>query len=241
MKKKIITTMLATAMMAAGTTNTYAANPLDGYDIAIYDQTTSAVFAAGKDWPITTWYFYDEAHNIVGSMSGKDSLTIARQYESVNPEGRWEFWFPKVFNDYRGLDNSANSVPTVKTQENEVSSAEQWAMEVIKLTNAEREKHGLSPLEVNDELMKLAQIRAKEVSTKYIHERPDGTRVRKTHGCGENVGAKKSAEKQVTSWMSSEGHRTNILLERYQSIGVGCYQAENGRTYWVQIFRPQEG
>jgi len=238
MKKKIITTMLATAILAAGATKVYAANPLDGYDITIYDQTTSAVFAAGKDWPITTWYFYDEAHNIVGSMSGKDSLTIARQYESVNPDGRWEFWFPKVFNDYRGLDNSANSVLTVKAEENEVRDTEQWALEVIKLTNAEREKHGLPLLEVNDELMKLAQIRAEEVSTKYSHERLDGTRVSKTHGCGENVGAKKSAEKQVTSWMSSEGHRTNILLERYQSIGVGCYRAENGRTYWVQIFRP---
>ena len=238
MKKKIITTMLATAMMAAGAINTYAANPLDGYDIMIYDQTTPAVFAAGKDWPITTWYFYDEAHNIIGSMSGKDSLIIAQQYESVNPDGRWEFWFPKVFNDYRGLDNSANSVLTVKAEENEVSSAEQWAMEVIKLTNAERENHGLHPLEVDKELMELAQTRAEEVSTKYSHERPDGTRVSKTHGCGENVGAKKSAEQQVTSWMSSKWHRTNILLEQYQNIGVGCYQAENGRTYWVQIFRP---
>ena len=114
MKKKIITTILAAAMMAAGTTNAYAANPLDGYDITIYDQTTPAVFAAGKDWPITTWYFYDEAHHIVGSMSGKDSLTIARQYESANPEVRWEFWFPKVFNDYRGLNGNSNSVLTVK-------------------------------------------------------------------------------------------------------------------------------
>ena len=238
MKKRIITTMLVTAMLSASATNAYAANPLDGYDITIYDQTTPAVFAAGKDWPITTWYFYDEAHNIIGSMSGKDSLTIAQQYESVNPDGRWEFWFPKVFNEYRGLNDSPYSVPTVKAEENAVSSTEQWAMEVIKLTNAEREKHGLPPLEVNDELMKLAQIRAEEVSTKYSHERPDGTRVSKTHGCGENVGAKKSAEKQVTSWMNSEGHRTNILLDRYQIIGVGCYQDENGRTYWVQIFRP---
>lgn len=238
MKKRIIPTILAAVMMAAGATNAYAANPLDGYNVTIYDQTTPAVFAAGKDWPITTWYFYDEAHNIVGSMSGKDSLTIAQQYESANPKGRWEFWFPKVFNEYRGLNDNPNSVLTVKAEENEVSSAEQWAIEVIKLTNAERKKHGLHPLEVDEGLMELAQIRAEEVSTKYSHERPDGTRVSKTHGCGENVGAKKSAEKQVTSWMNSEGHRTNILLDRYQSIGVGCYQDENGRTYWVQIFRP---
>ena len=71
--------MLATAILAAGATKAYAVNPLDGYDITIYDQTTPAVFAAGKDWPITTWYFYDEAHHIIGIMSGKDSLIIAQQ------------------------------------------------------------------------------------------------------------------------------------------------------------------
>ena len=171
-------------------------------------------------------------------MSGKDSLIIAQQYESFNPDGRWEFWFPKVFNDYRGLNGNSNSVLTVKAEENEVRDTEQWALEVIKLTNAERKKHGLPLFEVNDELMKLA---GRNKGVDWIgkrHERPDGTRVSKTPGCGENVGAKKSVEKQVTSWMSSEGHRTNILLEQYQSIGVGCYQAENGRTYWVQIFRP---
>ena len=46
MKKKIIITMLATAILSVGATKVYAANPLDGYDITIYDQTTPAVFAA---------------------------------------------------------------------------------------------------------------------------------------------------------------------------------------------------
>jgi len=237
-KKKMIITMLAAAMLTAGATDAYAANLLDGYDITIYDQTTPAVFAAGKDWPITTWYFFDKDHNIIGSMSGKDSLTIAQQYENVNPNGRWEFWFADVFNDYRNLNEEANTELTIESEEKQIRDTEEWAMEVIELTNAEREKHGLHPLEVDEELMELAQIRAKEVSTKYSHERPDGTRVVKTHGCGENVGAKKSAEKQVASWMNSEGHRTNILIERYKSIGVGCYKADDGRTYWVQIFKP---
>ena len=36
--------------------------------------------------------------------------------------------------------------------------------------------------------------------------------------------------------MSSEGHRTNILIDWYNSIGVGCYHDDDGKTYWVQIF-----
>lgn len=41
----------------------------------------------------------------------------------------------------------------------------------------------------------LAQTRAEEVSVKYSHERPDGTRVVKEYGYGENVGAKSKAPK----------------------------------------------
>lgn len=113
------------------------------------------------------------------------------------------------------------------------------ALEVIRLTNIQRESHGLEPLEMDDDLMALAQVRAEEVSVKYSHERPDGTRVVKEHpGFGENVGAKATAEKQVTSWMNSEGHCANILRERFHHIGVGCYRAANGNHYWVQVFAP---
>ncbi len=116
---------------------------------------------------------------------------------------------------------------------------EDEALEVIRLTNIERENRGLEPLEVDGDLMALAQIRAEEVSVKYSHERPDGTRVVKEHpGYGENVGAKASAEKQVTSWMSSEGHCANILRERFHRVGVGCYQTTGGSHYWVQVFAP---
>lgn len=114
-------------------------------------------------------------------------------------------------------------------------NSEDDALEVVRLTNEERSNHGVGTLEVDEDLMALAKIRAEEVSTKYSHERPDGSHVVQM-GYGENVGAKASAEKQVTSWMGSDGHRTNILREVYTRIGVGCYQTEGGKYYWVQIF-----
>jgi len=230
MKKKIITTMLAAAMLTLGATNAYAASPLDGYAVTIHDQTTLAVFAAGKDWPITTWYFYDTDGDVLGSIGNDAVMELAEQHreqESIN----WEYWLPQAFNEYRGV--GADIVISEQTG----FDAETLALEVIELTNAERRKYGLHPLEVDDELMELAQIRAEEVSTKYSHERPDGTRVSKTHRCGENIGARKTAAIQVEKWMASEGHRHNILLERYKSIGVGCYKSETGRIYWVQIFK----
>ena len=109
------------------------------------------------------------------------------------------------------------------------------AQEAIRLANLERENHGLPSLPIDDDLMDLAEIRAEETREKYSHTRPDGTNVG-VYRCGENIGRQYSAAEQVTSWMNSEGHRTNILLERYNHIGAACYQAENGNCYWVMVF-----
>ena len=64
MKKQIIATLLAGIMLTAAAIPAQAAvptgNTLDGYPITIYDSTTPAAYALGKDWPITRWYFFDE-------------------------------------------------------------------------------------------------------------------------------------------------------------------------------------
>lgn len=109
------------------------------------------------------------------------------------------------------------------------------AEEAIRLANQERENNGLAPLPTDDDLMELAEIRAEEIREKYSHTRPDGTNVG-TYRCGENIGRQYSAAEQVSSWMNSEGHRANILLDRYHHIGAACYQAENGNCYWVMVF-----
>lgn len=109
------------------------------------------------------------------------------------------------------------------------------ALEVIRLTNIEREDHGLEPLPIDEDLMELARVRAEETSELYSHTRPDGTTVVDLR-YGENIGQRASAKEQVAAWMNSEGHRTNILLDRYHHIGAACYQAENGNLYWVQVF-----
>ena len=39
----------------------------------------------------------------------------------------------------------------------------------------------------------------------------------------------------MAAWMSSSGHRANILRASYGSIGVACVQSGNV-YYWVQLF-----
>ena len=55
---------------------------------------------------------------------------------------------------------------------------------------------------------------------------------------GENIArGQKTPSSVMDSWMNSSGHRANILSSSYSSIGVGYAVADDGRAYWVQIFK----
>jgi uncharacterized protein YkwD len=40
----------------------------------------------------------------------------------------------------------------------------------------------------------------------------------------------------MDAWMKSKGHKDNILLPDYTSIGVGYVEDEDGIPYWVHLF-----
>ena len=53
---------------------------------------------------------------------------------------------------------------------------------------------------------------------------------------GENIAmGQQSADKVMAAWMSSSGHRANILRSSFGSIGVCAYKVGN-TMYWVQEF-----
>lgn len=112
------------------------------------------------------------------------------------------------------------------------------AVEVAAQVNAERAKYGLSSLTVSDELTRAACVRAAEIVRQFSHTRPDGSSCFTVSGAayGENIAkGQSSADRVMAAWMSSEGHRANILRESYGSIGV-CALKVNGVIYWVQLF-----
>lgn len=118
------------------------------------------------------------------------------------------------------------------------SSMSAMAAEVAAQVNAERAKYGLSSLTVSDELTRAACVRASEIVRQFSHTRPDGSSCFTVSGAayGENIArGQSSADRVMAAWMSSEGHRANILRESYGSIGV-CAQKVNGVIYWVQLF-----
>ena len=118
------------------------------------------------------------------------------------------------------------------------------ASEVLRLTNIERAKEGAQPLKYNKSLQDAAMLRAKEISVKFSHTRPNGTdssTVGKDVGaggiCGENIAmGQDSPETVVTDWLNSPGHRIPMMRNANQYMGVGFYKAANGIYYWVQEF-----
>lgn len=112
------------------------------------------------------------------------------------------------------------------------------ASQVVAQVNAERQKAGLSALRVDAELTRAAQVRAREIVQQFSHTRPDGTAwsTVSASAYGENIAmGQQTVDKVMAAWMSSQGHRENILRPGYGSIGV-CAYISGGVRYWVQLF-----
>jgi len=113
-----------------------------------------------------------------------------------------------------------------------------YAMAAVSEANHERASRGLAPLRVDAELTRAARVRAQEIVQKFSHTRPSGEswRTVSVSAYGENIArGQKTADKVTAAWMTSDGHRRNILRESFSSVGVACIKAGNV-YYWVQLF-----
>lgn len=116
--------------------------------------------------------------------------------------------------------------------------------DVLDLVNGERKAAGLKTVKLNDDLNRVAELRAAEIAEKWSHTRPNGE-AWKTAFSEEGVSAsyrgenlakgQYSADKVVDDWMDSEGHRANILNKKFTKMGVASVVID-GVTYWVQVF-----
>ncbi|MEW2487474.1 CAP domain-containing protein [Streptomyces sp. NPDC048411] len=115
---------------------------------------------------------------------------------------------------------------------------------VLALVNSERGKVGCSPLSVNAKLTKAAQDHSKDMADhrNMSHTGSDGsspsdriTRAGYTWSAyGENVAYGYSTPESVmNAWMTSPGHKRNILDCTYKEIGIGLAQPGH---YWTQDF-----
>lgn len=116
----------------------------------------------------------------------------------------------------------------------------------LALVNQERQAAGLKPLIPEETLTDMALVRAGEIVSQFSHTRPNGKdcfSLFEEQGisyrdAGENIAYNDSPSGKIVyeQWKNSPPHHENYMSPKFQYIGIGYVQAENGYYYWVQMF-----
>ncbi len=123
--------------------------------------------------------------------------------------------------------------------------------EVGRLVNLQRKNNGVPELRILSRCVEAAQYHSQEMADSgfFSHDSPNQSIQQRyaqfgLNGSywGENIAYGYSTPASVmTTWMSSSGHRANILSRNFKSLGVGAVKARNGRIYWTQCFSGLSG
>ena len=124
---------------------------------------------------------------------------------------------------------------------------------VLAEVNRIRGSRGLEPLRGNEQANLAAQRHARDMLKRdfYAHRSPDGKGLRQrateaglnARGLAENIAkVVTTPEDAVARWMSSSGHRRNILLKRAREHGLGvAVGVQDGEVValWCQVIATQ--
>ena len=101
---------------------------------------------------------------------------------------------------------------------------------IVRHTNAQRAQYGLPPLQIDTHLMRSARRHAIWMARYRALQHTSAV-------VAENIATGQSSSREaVMDWMSSSGHRANILSSGHRRIGVAAYRGRDGQIYWCQQF-----
>ena len=108
---------------------------------------------------------------------------------------------------------------------------------LLKLHNFERSSRSIQSLELDNDLNKYAQNHAEYMAKNNILRHSNISVLLKDHNaCAENIASgQRTPEDVVNAWMSSYGHKSNILSPDYKHVGFGYFSIE-GKIYWCAVF-----
>jgi uncharacterized protein YkwD len=125
--------------------------------------------------------------------------------------------------------------------------------QLLELTNRERKKKELPLLRPSPLLFQLARAHSANMARqgKMEHVLDGKTPFERLRDAGypvlkgaENIAACDTSDTLagvVREWMSSKGHRENILSPEYTETGLGLAHEKGGRIYYTQVFaKPRE-
>lgn len=124
---------------------------------------------------------------------------------------------------------------------------------ILARLNKDRVKRKAVPLKFKDELNQVATIRAKEISKKFSHQRPDGTTYKEVYKqigfkLGRVTGENLAHTKEKVFYMSNfarnayralyrhKPHREEMLNPKYEYIGIGYCKMGISFDYWGAMY-----
>ena len=174
------------------------------------------------------WYFFDESGRMLQGEGFVDNGT----FYFFDNSGVWvpDAWPVEGEPGYFYI--------TVGTFQDEVT------LYLIDMLNEYRASNGVAPLEVDEELMECAAVRAAECSVEFSHDRPNGQPCfsLSDNMAGENIAARTyygtaydMAGYIMDMWKNSSGHNENMLRDYYSTVGISAFLSD-GVIYCVQNF-----
>ena len=178
----------------------------------------------------------------------------SRHWQKTSTDDRSRHWQKKSTDDRSsrsewtrkpagGASQTPSASPTPSTSAT-AAPATGAVARVVELVNSERSQAGCAPLKVNEKLTKAAQDHSEDMAAhrNMSHTGSDGSnpgnRIKRAGydwaSYGENVAyGYRTPESVMDGWMSSPGHKRNILDCKFKEIGVGLAQPG---YYWTQNF-----
>lgn len=114
------------------------------------------------------------------------------------------------------------------------------------LLNQGRAANGLSALTLDPSLCALARLKSQDMNANhyFAHTSPtlgSAAEMLRNHGyaftsVGENIAHHATVAKAQAAFMSSTGHRTNILGSQWTKVGIGVCSDSQGYVYVTQLF-----
>lgn len=166
-----------------------------------------------------------------------------------------------IYGEYPACEPTAVPLPTAVPQPTQRPSATQspstgddyttqsvsaQEQKMVNLLNQDRKNNGLAPLTLDPELCRIARIKSADMRDNhyFAHESPTYGRVGEMlkrfgysySAAGENIAHHANVDKAQAAFMSSTGHRRNILSTAWTKVGIGIVTDANGFIYATQIF-----
>ena len=114
------------------------------------------------------------------------------------------------------------------------------------LLNQDRAAHSRSALELDPALCDLARLKSRDMYLNHYfsHTSPtygSAAQMLSAYGyaftsVGENIAHHATVEKAQAAFMSSSGHRQNILGSQWTKVGIGVWEDSQGFVYVTQLF-----